>query len=98
MSATLLERQRHVHLMRFSEDAGRAVNSLPDTLGRLQQHVTPFGADATSASLSLAALVRYMSEEAVFAAYRDLFIMGGVLSAMTLIPVFLLAKRRRSES
>ncbi|MDH3598513.1 MAG: DHA2 family efflux MFS transporter permease subunit [Candidatus Tectomicrobia bacterium] len=98
MSATLLERQRHIHFMRFSEDAGRAANSLPDTLAGLQRHATPFGADATSASLSLAALVRYMSEEAVFAAYQDLFIMGGVLSVITLIPVFLLATRKRSAS
>ncbi len=98
MSATLLERQRYIHLIQFSEDAGRAGNSLPATLGRLQQHVTPFGADATSASLPLAALVRYMGEEAVFAAYRDLFILGGILSVMTLIPVVLLAKRKRSES
>lgn len=97
MSATLLERQRHIHFMRFSKDAGWAVNSLPQTLGRLQQHMTPFGVDATGASLSLAALVRYISEEAVFAAYRDLFIMGGVLSVITLIPVVLLAKHKQSE-
>lgn len=98
MSATLLERQRHIHLMWFSEDTGRVANSLTETLHGLQKHVAPFGTSANSVSLSFAALVRYISEEAVFAAYRDLFIVGGVLSVITLIPVSLIATRKRSVS
>ncbi len=40
-------------------------------------------------------LGQYMREEAVFAAYQDLFIVGGMLSVVTLILVFLLPGRRR---
>jgi hypothetical protein len=40
-------------------------------------------------------LSQYMHEEAVFAAYQDLFIIGGILSVATLIPVFGLPGRWR---
>ena len=36
----------------------------------------------------------YMREESVFAAYQDLFFLDGILSVVTLIPVFLLSGRR----
>lgn len=95
MGATLLQRQSQVHLMRFSEDAGHAVNSLTDTLDGLQGYVTQFGAGDANAQLPLAILGQYMREEAVFAGYQDLLRLGGILSVITLIPVFMLSGRRR---
>ncbi len=95
IGATILERQRQVHLLEYSEHAGQAINSLSDTLGGLQSHAAELGAGQASSSLSLAMLGRYMREEAVFAAYQDLFIIGGILSVLALIPVFLLPGRRR---
>ena len=95
MGATLLERQRQMHMLEFSVHAGEAVNSLGDTLSGLQGRAAELGAGQASASLSLAMLSRYMREEAIFAAYRDLFIVGGLLSVATLIPVFCLPGRQR---
>jgi hypothetical protein len=40
-------------------------------------------------------LGRYMREEAVFAAYRDLFMIGGILSVLTFIQVFFLYGRNK---
>ncbi|ETX00964.1 MAG: hypothetical protein ETSY2_38010, partial [Candidatus Entotheonella gemina] len=95
MGATILERQRQVHMLEFAVHAGEAGHSLGDTLGGLQSRAAELGAGPASASLSLAMLGRYMREEAVFAAYRDLFIIGGLLSVATLIPVFWLPGRKR---
>jgi DHA2 family multidrug resistance protein len=95
MGATLLERRKQVHVLQFSEDAGLAVNSLNDTLGGLQRHVDQLGDSHANPLLPLAMLGQYMREEAVFAAYRDVFLVGGMLSVVTLIPVFLLPGRRR---
>jgi EmrB/QacA subfamily drug resistance transporter len=95
MGATILERQRQVHMLEFSVHAGEAVHSLGDTLGGLQHRAAELGAGPASASLSLAMLSQYMHEEAVFAAYQDLFIIGGILSVATLIPVFGLPGRWR---
>ena len=53
------------------------------------------GASQEQPLLPLAVLGRYMREEAVFAAYQDLFIIGGVLSVLTLILAFMLPGRRR---
>jgi MFS family permease len=96
MGATVLESRTQVHMLQFSQDAGYAFNSLNDTLGGLQRHVAQLGAQANP-MLPMAMLGRYMREEAVFAAYRDLFIVGGILSVVVLIPVFLLPGRRRLE-
>jgi EmrB/QacA subfamily drug resistance transporter len=96
MGATVLERQTQVHMMQFSEAAGEAGHSLHDTLGGLQGHVAQLGAN--NAQLPMAMLGRYMREEAVFAAYRDLFLIGGIVSVVALLPVFLLASRRRSAA
>jgi EmrB/QacA subfamily drug resistance transporter len=97
MGATLLERQTQVHLQQFSQDAGHALNSLNDTLRGLQGHVARLGESQANPLLPLAMLGRYMHEEAVFAAYRDVFIVGGILSIAALIPVFWLPGRRRLE-
>jgi EmrB/QacA subfamily drug resistance transporter len=96
MGATLLERRTQVHLLQFSEDAGRAVHSLQDVLGGLQRYIAPLGDSHANPLLPLAMLGQYMREEAVFAAYRDLFLIGCMLSVVTLIPVFILPGRRRS--
>ena len=95
IGATLLERRKQVHILQFSEDAGYAVNSLRDTLDGLQGHLAHFGTSQDHPLLPLAMLGQYMREEAVFAAYQDLFIVGGMLSVVTLILVFLLPGRRR---
>ena len=95
MGATLLARQRQVHLMQFSEDAGRSVNSLNDTLSGLQQHVTQLGGQAGTV-MPMAMLGRYMREESVFAAYQELFLIGGIISVLTLIPICFLSGRRKS--
>jgi EmrB/QacA subfamily drug resistance transporter len=95
MGATVLETRTQVHMLQFSQDAGYAFNSLNDTLGGLQRHADQLGASQANPMLPLAMLGRYMREEAVFAAYRDLFIIGGILSLVVLIPVFLLPGRRR---
>ncbi|MEE8304903.1 MAG: DHA2 family efflux MFS transporter permease subunit [Candidatus Tectomicrobia bacterium] len=95
IGATLLERRRQVHMLQLSQDAGHAVNSLNDTLGGLQRHVAAVGDGNPNPLLPLAMLGQYMREEAVFAAYRDLFLIGGILSVITLILVFLLPGRRR---
>jgi DHA2 family multidrug resistance protein len=94
MGATLLERRRQVHMLHFSEDAGHAVHSLNDTVEGLQGYLARIGESVGNAQLPLAMLHRYMLEESVFAAYRDLFLLGGILSVVTLIPVFLLSGRR----
>jgi EmrB/QacA subfamily drug resistance transporter len=98
MGATLLEMRVQVHFLRFAEDAGHALDSLRDTLGGLQEHLAPFG-DSTPGQppQALAMLGQYMREEAVFAAYQDLFILGGLLSVVTLALAFLLPGRRRQE-
>lgn len=95
MGATLLERLQQVHLLQFSEDAGHAVHSLNDTLAGLQDYAAQVGESVGNAQLPLAMLGRYMREESVFAAYQDLFFLGGILSVVTLIPVFLLSGQRR---
>ncbi len=96
MGATLLERQVQVHGLQFADDAGRATESLQDTLLGLHEHLHAFGDTAApQRQQSLAMLSQYMREEAVFAAYRDIFLLGGCLSVVTLLPVFFLAKRRR---
>jgi hypothetical protein len=48
------------------------------------------------ATTSLALLNQYMREEAIFASYQDIFIVGGMLSVVALIPVFFLPGRYRS--
>ena len=90
----MLERQTQVHMMQFSEAAGDAVNSLRDTLGGFQDHMAQLGAN--NSQLPMAMLGRYMREEAVFAAYRDLFLIGGIISVVAVLPVFLLSGRRRT--
>ncbi len=94
IGATVLERQTQVHMMQFSEAAGDAVNSLRDTLGGFQDHMAQLGAN--NSQLPMAMLGRYMREEAVFAAYRDLFLIGGIISVVAVLPVFLLSGRRRT--
>ena len=80
------------------EAAGDAVNSLRDTLGGLQGHVAQLGANPANSQLPMAILGQYMREEAVFAAYRDLFLIGGIISVVAVLPVFLLSGRRRSAA
>jgi EmrB/QacA subfamily drug resistance transporter len=94
LGATFLDRRKQVHMLQFSEDAGYAMNSLNDTLGGLREHLVQLGASQGNPLLPLAMLGQYMREEAVFAAYRDLFIVGGLLSVVSLILVFFLPGRR----
>lgn len=95
IGTTLLNRRRQIHMEQFSQDAGYALNSLNDTLSGLQEHAARLGAGLANPQLPLAMLGRYMREEAIFAAYRDLFIIGGILSLLTFIPVFFLRGRNR---
>lgn len=96
MGATLLERQVQVHVLRFAEDAGHVMDSLHDTLGGLQSHLTHLGESAPLQPLAL--LVQYLHQEAIFAAYQDIFILGGLLSVLTLLPVFFLPGRQHERA
>jgi EmrB/QacA subfamily drug resistance transporter len=97
IGATFLDQRRQVHLLQFSQDAAAAVNSLHDTLQGLKAYLAQL-AGHTNPSLPLAMLGQYMREEAVFAAYRDLFIMAGILSVITLFLVLLLPGRQGVSS
>ncbi|MBM3227029.1 MAG: MFS transporter, partial [Candidatus Tectomicrobia bacterium] len=94
MGATILDTRVQVHALRFAEEAGQADDALQDTLGGLQDHLVPLSA-GSGRQQSLAMLSQYMREEAVFASYQDLFLLGGLLSVITLLPVFLLTGRPR---
>lgn len=96
IGATLLERRTQVHTLQFSTDAGYALDTLNDTLGGLQRHLAPLGESQPNSLLPLAMLGQYIREEGVFAAYQDLFILGGIVSVVTFLPVFLLPGRRRT--
>lgn len=96
MGATFLDTHAQVHALRFSQDAGQAVDSWREMLGTLQGHVAQFGEiGPLNTTTSLALLNQYMREEAIFAAYQDIFIVGGLLSIVALIPVFFLPSQRR---
>jgi DHA2 family multidrug resistance protein len=97
MGATLLETHAQRHVLHFSETAGHAVEGLHETLEGLHGHLSPADSGgAMSSTTSLALLNRYMREEAIFASYQDIFILGGILSMVALIPVFFLHGRARS--
>jgi EmrB/QacA subfamily drug resistance transporter len=97
MGATFLETHAQVHALQFSQDAGYAVERLQEVVGALQGHVAQFGdVGLLNAVKSLALLHQYLHEEAVFAAYQDIFIVGGILSVVAFIPVFFLPGRRRT--
>ena len=99
MGATLLDRQTQVHVLQFVEDAGYAVTGLGETLTALQEHVAAFGGSVALQPLQvLAMLGQYMREEAVFAAYQDIFMLGGILSVVSILPIFLLRSRRRAPA
>ena len=99
MGATLLDRQTQVHVLQFVEDAGYAVTGLGETLTALQEHVAAFGGSVALQPLqALAMLGQYMREEAVFAAYQDIFMLGGILSVVSILPIFLLRSRRRAPA
>jgi EmrB/QacA subfamily drug resistance transporter len=96
MGATFLETHAQMHGWRLAEEAGHAGDSLQETLNGLQEHVARFGEVGLGrATTALALLNQYLREEAIFAAYRDLFILGGILSIVTLLPVCFLPDRRR---
>lgn len=97
IGATFLDRRRQVHLLQFSQDAADSLNSLKDTLGGLHDYLAELAGQANP-MMPLAMLGQYMREEAVFAAYRDLFVLGGILSVITLILVLLLPGRRSGAS
>ncbi|MGH8069702.1 MAG: DHA2 family efflux MFS transporter permease subunit [Candidatus Entotheonellia bacterium] len=91
MGATFLATHAERHVLRFSEDAGHAVDSLRDTLGDIQGHLSDFGElGPMQLTKSLALLNQFMREEAIFASYQDIFIVGGILSVVALVPVFFL--------
>jgi EmrB/QacA subfamily drug resistance transporter len=97
MGATFLETHAQRHALQFSEDAGLAMYRLRDSMSSLQDHVTASGTPgAMSSATALALLNQYLYEEAIFASYQDIFILGGLLSIVALIPVFFLQDRPRS--
>lgn len=99
MGATLLETRTQMHALHFADDAGSATESLSDTISGLQGHLTSLGEGTAARTQSLAMLGQYMREEAVFAAYQDIFMVGGILSVLTLLPLCWLSdKRRRGEA
>lgn len=98
MGATMLDTQLQVHTLQFTTDAGYAGASLDDTLGGLQGHLTHLGEGSASRQQALGMLGQYMREEAIFASYQDIFILGGILSVVTLLPVLFLSNRRRHTS
>jgi DHA2 family multidrug resistance protein len=94
LGATLLDHRMQIHQMQYAQNAGEALHSLSDTLRGLSERAWQLGAGPAASQLPLAMLYRYMREEAVFAAYRDLFVIGGIISVVTLLPVLLLPGRR----
>lgn len=98
MGATLLGTRVQVHGWHFSEHAGNAISNLGETLGELQGYLRGLGQENSGTLFPLAMLGQYFREEAVFAAYRDLFMIGGILSVITLLPVLLLPGHRKSKS
>jgi EmrB/QacA subfamily drug resistance transporter len=95
MGATFLETHAQVHMLQFSQDAGHA-ESLGETMVGMQGHLGDLDEFGLAKSLkSLAMLNQYMREEAIFAAYQNIFIVGGILSIVALIPVFFLPGRAR---
>jgi EmrB/QacA subfamily drug resistance transporter len=96
MGATFLETHAQRRLLQFSEDAGHAVDSLRETLANLQGHLSSFGEIGQMQSTkALGLLTQYIREEAIFASYQDIFIVGGILSVLALMPVFFLPGRYR---
>lgn len=98
MGATLLDTRTQVHALHFADEAGSASDSLRDTLGGLQGHLADLGESPANRLQPLAMLGQYMREEAVFAAYQDIFMVGGILSVITLLPLCWLSGRRRREA
>jgi len=79
------------------EAAGHAADGLHETLGGLHGHLSSMGSSGTmSSTTSLALLNQHMREEAIFASYQGIFILGGILSIVALIPVFFLQGRSHS--
>jgi EmrB/QacA subfamily drug resistance transporter len=98
MGATFLETHAQRHVLQFSADAGHAVVGLRETLMSLQGHLMSLGeVNMLQSAKSLALLNQYMREEAIFASYQDIFILGGLLSVVALIPVLFLPGRSRSN-
>jgi MFS transporter, DHA2 family, multidrug resistance protein len=97
MGATFLEIHAQRHALQFSEDAGHASDGLRETLHGLQGHLAASGEiGAVQSTTSLALLNQYMREEAIFASYQDIFILGGIISVVALIPVAFLPSYSRS--
>jgi EmrB/QacA subfamily drug resistance transporter len=97
MGATFLEVHAQRHVLQFSEDAGHASDGLHETLHGLQGHLASFGEiGAMQSTTSLALLSQYMQEEAIFASYQDIFILGGIISIVALLPIIFLPGRSRS--
>jgi hypothetical protein len=99
LGATLLDRQGQIHTLQFADAAGQAVDSLGDTLSTLQEHLAHAGETAVlQPQQALAMLGQYMREEAVFAAYQDIFMLGGIMSVASVLPIFFLRNRRREPA
>lgn len=98
MGATLLDTRTQVHVLQFGADAGLAGESLNDTLSGMQEHLALLNEGSVGPVIqALAMLGQYMREEAVFAAYQDIFVLGGLLSILTLLPIVFLPGRRRKS-